>query len=139
MSTLPRERDAAAALQVTYLSNVWYAAGLGTDLGDELVGRTFLDLPVLLYRNASGKAVATGNRCPHRFAPLHCGKKLSGAIECGYHGIQFDEHGVCVAVPGEKGRIAANMRVPSYPLEERDNILGFGSDKIHRTTRRFPI
>jgi phenylpropionate dioxygenase-like ring-hydroxylating dioxygenase large terminal subunit len=123
MSTLPITRDAAASAQASYLSNAWYAAGWASDLGDALVGRKFLDLPVLLYRNGAGKAIAIGDRCPHRFAPLHCGKKLAETIECGYHGVQFDERGVAVVVPGEKERIAANMRVPSYPLDERDGVL----------------
>lgn len=108
---------------MTYLRNAWYAAGWSTDLGDGLLGRRFLDLPVLLYRNAAGKAVAIGDRCPHRFAPLHRGKKIDGTIECGYHGIRFDDRGACTLVPGEKDRIAHNMRVPSYPLEERDGVL----------------
>ena len=108
---------------MSYLFNAWYAAGWASDLGDELLGRTFLDLPVLLYRDAAGKAVALGDRCAHRFAPLHFGRKVDGVIECGYHGIRFDRHGDCVLVPGEPERVARNMRIPAYPLEERDGIL----------------
>ncbi len=108
---------------MTYLFNTWYAASWASDLGDELAGRTFLDLPVLLYRDAGGKAIAVGDRCPHRFAPLHCGRKVDGAIECGYHGVRFNERGECVLVPGEPERVARNMRIPVYPLEERDGVL----------------
>jgi phenylpropionate dioxygenase-like ring-hydroxylating dioxygenase large terminal subunit len=106
-----------------YLLNTWYAAGWASDLGDDLVGRMLLDLPVLLYRDANGKAIAVGDRCPHRFAPLHCGHKVDGAIECGYHGVRFNERGDCVLVPGEPERVARNMRIPAYPLEERDGVL----------------
>lgn len=108
---------------MTFLYNTWYAAGWASDLGEDLVGRRFLDLPVLLYRDVHGKAVAVGDRCPHRFAPLHCGRKVDGTIECGYHGIRFDEHGDCVFVPGEPERVSRNMRIPAYPLEERDGVL----------------
>jgi phenylpropionate dioxygenase-like ring-hydroxylating dioxygenase large terminal subunit len=120
---------------MSYLTNAWYAAGWASDLGDGLVGRTLLDLPVLLYRDANGKAVATGDRCPHRFAPLHRGRKVDGVIECGYHGVRFDEHGACVLVPGDEDRTARNMRLPVYPLEERDGVLWIwpGSAEPDRT------
>jgi phenylpropionate dioxygenase-like ring-hydroxylating dioxygenase large terminal subunit len=108
---------------VPFLRNTWYAAGWSSELGDELLGRKLLDLPVLLYRDGTGKAVAVGDRCPHRFAPLHFGRKIDGAIECGYHGIRFDEHGSCVLVPGETDRGSRNMHIPAYPLEERDGVL----------------
>lgn len=108
---------------MTYLYNTWYAAGWASDLGVELLGRRFLDLPVLLYRDEAGKAIAIGDRCPHRFAPLHLGRKVEGAIECGYHGIRFDASGTCVLVPGEAERGSRNMHVPAYPLEERDGVL----------------
>lgn len=106
-----------------FLYNTWYAAGWAADLGAELVGRTLLELPVLLYRDAAGRAVAVGNRCPHRFAPLDRGRKVDGAIECGYHGIRFDARGRCVLVPGDEDRRSRNMSIPSYPLEERDGVL----------------
>lgn len=106
-----------------YLYHTWYAAGWASDLGNELLGRQILDLPILLYRDAEGKAVAVGDRCPHRFAPLHRGRKVDGAIECAYHGIRFDAGGGCVLVPGEGERIPRNMRLPTYPLEERDGVL----------------
>jgi phenylpropionate dioxygenase-like ring-hydroxylating dioxygenase large terminal subunit len=108
---------------VTFLMNRWYAAAWSTELQDRLLGRTILDLPVLLYRDADGAATAIGNRCPHRFAPLDRGRAIDGAIECGYHGMRFDASGACVHVPGERGRIAANMRVPAYPIEERDGVI----------------
>jgi len=51
------------------------------------------------------------------------GKLVDGVIECGYHGFRFDKTGRCVLVPGEESRIASNLRVPSYPLIERDGVL----------------
>jgi len=107
---------------MAFLMNTWYAAAWSSELGDRLVGRTILNLPVLLYRDAAGTALAIGNRCPHRFAPLERGRLVDGAIECGYHGIRFDRAGTCVLVPGEE-RAAHNMRVPAYGVEERDGIV----------------
>lgn len=107
---------------MAFLKNTWYAAGWSSALGERLVSRTILNLPVLLYRDASGTALAIGNRCPHRFAPLDRGRLVDGTIECGYHGMRFDRTGACVLVPGEE-RAAHNMRSPAYPVEERDGIV----------------
>jgi len=108
---------------MAFLMNAWYAASWSSDLRDQLLGRTILDLPILLYRDEAGTATAIGNRCPHRFAPLDRGRLTDGVIECGYHGIRFDRAGTCVLVPGEGQRAASNMRVPAYPIEERDGIV----------------
>jgi nitrite reductase/ring-hydroxylating ferredoxin subunit len=35
----------------------------------------------------------------HRLVPLHMGKVIGDAIQCGYHGLQFDGHGACVHNP----------------------------------------
>lgn len=108
---------------MTFLYDTWYAAGWASDLCDQLLGRRIVDIPILLFRNAQGKAVAVGDRCPHRFAPLHRGRKIDGAIECGYHGGRFDETGACVLMPGDAERIPQNMRTSAYPLEERNGVL----------------
>ena len=108
---------------MTFLLNSWYSAAWSNELLDQPLGRTLLELPVLLYRDPSGKAVAIGNRCPHRFAPLDRGRLIDGAIECAYHGMRFDTSGACILIPSEDGRIAANMRVPAYSTEERDGVI----------------
>lgn len=106
-----------------FLLNSWYAAAWSNELHDQLLQRTLLELPVLLYRDPAGDAVAIGNRCPHRFAPLGRGRLVAGTVECGYHGMRFAASGACVFIPGEEGRIAANLRVPAYATEERDGII----------------
>jgi len=108
---------------MTFLRNTWYAAAWSSELGTELLGRTIVDLPVLLYRDDAGVATALGNRCPHRFAPLERGRLVDGTIECGYHGMRFDASGACVLIPSENGTISPHLRVPNYPLEERDGIV----------------
>lgn len=108
---------------MSFLYDTWYAAGWASDLADQLIGRKIVGIPILLFRNAQGKAVAIGDRCPHRFAPLHRGRKVDGAIECAYHGIRFGETGACVLIPGAEERTPANMRAPAYPIEERNGVL----------------
>lgn len=102
-----------------YLKNAWYVAAWSHELGDELITRTICDQPVLLYRKEHGEAVAIGNLCPHRFAPLHMGRKVGDNVQCMYHGMVFGESGACVLNPHRGGVISPAMRVPAYPLIER--------------------
>jgi vanillate O-demethylase monooxygenase subunit len=63
----------------TYLRNAWYVAAWSDDLADgQLLGRTIMKEPVVLYRKADGNVAALQDRCPHRFAPLHMGKIVHG-------------------------------------------------------------
>jgi vanillate O-demethylase monooxygenase subunit len=100
-----------------YLHNAWYAAAWVEEIGDKPLGRTFLDQPVVIYRTQSGEAVALGDTCPHKYAPLHLGKVQGDAIACAYHGLQFGRDGVCIHNP--HGDIPRNARLRSYALTER--------------------
>jgi phenylpropionate dioxygenase-like ring-hydroxylating dioxygenase large terminal subunit len=81
------------------IARAWYPVAHADELGVRPLARTLMDLPLVLFRSA-GAAVALVDRCPHRNAPLSCGRIAAGRIACGYHGWQFDGTGRCVAVPG---------------------------------------
>ena len=109
---------------MSFLYNTWYCAAWGSEVGrDQLLGRTLLNEHVLLYRKENGDAVAIGNRCPHRFAPLNMGKLKGDAVQCPYHGLTFNEHGACVHNPHGDGSVPEATKVKSYKLVERDSIL----------------
>src|SRR6202140_4848505 len=80
-----------------YLRNAWYVAAWSDGLGDgQLVPRTIMDEPIVLYRKADGGVAAIGDRCAHRFAPLSMGKIVHGdRIQCPYHGLEYDGSGAC--------------------------------------------
>jgi phenylpropionate dioxygenase-like ring-hydroxylating dioxygenase large terminal subunit len=101
-----------------FLLNHWYAAALRSELGGQPLARTICDLPVAMFRTASGKPVALEDRCPHRYAPLSAGECVGETIACAYHGIQFDASGACALIPHQPN-IPPAMRVRSYPLIER--------------------
>jgi vanillate O-demethylase monooxygenase subunit len=105
-----------------FIRNAWYVAAWADEISDKPMARRICNEPIVLYRDATGKAGALIDMCCHRGAPLHMGKVVEQGIECGYHGLTFDIDGVCVRVPGQD-RIPERARVRSFPLVEQDGFL----------------
>jgi vanillate O-demethylase monooxygenase subunit len=105
----------------TYLRNAWYVASWSDDLAEgQLIGRTILQQPIVLYRTSGGDVAALEDRCPHRFAPLHMGKIVNGDnVQCPYHGLEFNAAGACVLNPHGTKNIPPRARVRSYPVTEK--------------------
>jgi vanillate O-demethylase monooxygenase subunit len=105
----------------SFVRNAWYVAAWSDGVGDgELVARTVMDEPVVLYRKADGHVAAIEDRCAHRFAPLHMGRIVGGdRIQCPYHGLEYDATGMCVRNPHGTKNIPARARVRSYPVIEK--------------------
>ena len=101
-----------------YLRNSWYVAALSSEIEAKLTARRILGGNIVLYRTESGEPVALDDSCPHRRLPLSKGRLLNGNIECGYHGLQFDRSGQCVAAPTQD-RIPPSALVRSYPVVDR--------------------
>ncbi|WP_233871304.1 aromatic ring-hydroxylating dioxygenase subunit alpha [Paraburkholderia adhaesiva] len=108
---------------MAFLQNAWYCVGWSSDLADKPKSIKVLGKELLLYRCADGTAVAVSNVCPHRFAPLDCGRIVDDQIECPYHGLRFDRTGACSLNPHGSGTIAPNARLQSWPLVERAGAL----------------
>jgi nitrite reductase/ring-hydroxylating ferredoxin subunit len=106
-----------------FIRKKWYVAAWGSEVGQGMLGRRILNEPVLIHRLENGEAVAIGDRCPHRFAPLHIGRKLGDNVQCGYHGLSFGPDGSCVGNPRSGGQVPPGTQVKSYPLVERKGLL----------------
>jgi vanillate O-demethylase monooxygenase subunit len=108
-----------------FLRNTWYPILWSSDLGpDALIGRVALEEPIVFFRRADGTPAAITDVCPHRFAPLHLGKRCGDdRIRCGYHGLEFDASGACVRNPYGDGRIPAQSSVRAYPVVEKHKII----------------
>jgi len=106
-----------------YLREAWYAAAWSHEIGRSLLSRTIIETPVALYRAESGAVVAIGDSCPHRLVPLSLGRLEGDLVECAYHGLRFDPTGACVHSPHGDGKIPVKMRVPSYPVVERHQLV----------------
>jgi phenylpropionate dioxygenase-like ring-hydroxylating dioxygenase large terminal subunit len=105
----------------TYLRNAWYVAAWSEDITEgQLLGRTILKEPVVIYRMPDGKVAALEDRCVHRFAPLSMGKIVGGnRVQCPYHGLEYDTAGACVLNPHGNKHIPSRARLKSYPVVEK--------------------
>ena len=91
----------ATPTSVFKLTRYWYVACWGRDLDPgDLVSKTILGMPLVLFRSKDGHVGALLDRCPHRNVPLSEGRVVENNLECPYHGWQFDTAGTCRKVPG---------------------------------------
>jgi len=98
--------------------NAWYVVAGRDELGETLLSRRALGVPLVLFRTSEGEPIALFDRCPHRLMPLSLGNRLGDEIQCIYHGIQFDSEGVCTKIPTQDS-IPKKMVVRKYPLVEK--------------------
>jgi vanillate O-demethylase monooxygenase subunit len=119
------EMDGEIAVQKVdgqrFIREAWYVAALSTKVSREPSQAWILGEPVVLFRKLNGAVVALRDRCPHRLAPLSLGRMIGDAIQCRYHGFQFDCEGACTTIPGETV-IPSSVAVGAFPVIES---LGF--------------
>jgi phenylpropionate dioxygenase-like ring-hydroxylating dioxygenase large terminal subunit len=81
------------------IERLWFPVARSEDLGDRPIPGRLLDTDLVVFRTASGPAIA-GDRCPHRGAALSMGRIVEGELECAYHGWRFrGGDGRCTHVP----------------------------------------
>lgn len=101
-----------------FLKNYWYVAAMAGELGRDLLSRSVLDEPLVLYRREDGTPVVLSDMCPHRSLPLSKGDLIGDKIRCAYHGLLFDSHGACVRAPAQRVP-PQNARVRVFPAVEK--------------------
>jgi phenylpropionate dioxygenase-like ring-hydroxylating dioxygenase large terminal subunit len=110
--------------KMTYLKNTWYVAALSREVDSvKLFHRKILDTSILIYRKEGGQPVAMHDRCPHRFAPLHLGKRQGDEVVCLYHALRFDCNGKCTHNPHGEGHIPKAAEVRTFPIVEKYGLL----------------
>ncbi len=78
----------------------------------------------MLYRDRQGTIRALEDRCPHRQVKLSHGCVVEDAIECAYHGWQFNGDGHCVSVPYLTDRQKLpNCVIRRYPVREQNGFI----------------
>ena len=122
---LPIPGVTASSIDGELLWGFWYPALRSDEIrGRALATSTRLEVPLVLGRDAAGKAFALRDVCPHRAFPLSAGQCDGQTVECTYHGWRFDAHtGQCREIPS----ITADSKLQcdriyagSFPCEERD-------------------
>jgi len=97
--------------------NHWYVGALRDEIGTVPFARTLLGRPVVFYRPTAQHAVAVAGRCPHRGYPMSRATVVDGGLRCGYHGLTFDETGICRSLAAHDG-VAERARLRSFPVLE---------------------
>src|SRR3990167_501321 len=100
-----------------FVRNAWYVAALAHEVDRQPLARRLLDLPVVLFRQLDGRAVALEDRCAHRSFPLSRGTLDGDTLVCGYHGARYDGDGHCRHVPSQS-QIPPGAMVRAFPLHE---------------------
>lgn len=98
--------------------NHWYVAAYSDEINEAPLARELLDTPVVLFRSGDGMLGALFDRCPHRGMPLSEGKRVGNALQCPYHGMEFNAAGHCIHIPSSEV-IPKRMCVPAYPVQEQ--------------------
>jgi phenylpropionate dioxygenase-like ring-hydroxylating dioxygenase large terminal subunit len=105
-------------MRPNYPFNCWYVAATSDEVGQALLARRLLGIPVVMYRRGSGEVVAMEDRCVHRAYPLSEGRRDGDRVVCGYHGFAYDPEGCLVDVPSQDN-IPPGARVRTYPVHEQ--------------------
>lgn len=102
------------------IARSWQMAALSRELKGKPLARTVADMPLVLFRDEAGRAVALIDRCPHRNYPLSEGQIVGGAVQCPYHGWRFGSDGACVDVPGCVLDAGEGQRLAAKTVEVRE-------------------
>ena len=93
----------------------------------KLAKAMLLETPLVIGRDAQGRAFALRDACPHRGMPLSCGSFDGQLVECSYHGWKFDAHtGQCREIPSLTA--GQNLKIDriyagSLACQERDDYI----------------
>jgi phenylpropionate dioxygenase-like ring-hydroxylating dioxygenase large terminal subunit len=79
--------------------------------------------PFALVRDPALGVLAFEDRCPHRGAPLSLGKLGPQGLTCPYHGWTFGADGRCQSMAGAASQPEAAVKVPVFPVQERDGLI----------------
>ncbi len=105
-----------------YLTDLWYMAASSKALKPgRVIGRVFMEQPVLLGRDKAGRPFALRDLCPHRGVALSAGAFDGEEVRCPFHGWRFGTDGQCRSIPSqvESSRLKPeSVKVRSFPCQE---------------------
>ena len=113
----PTSEEVQAALR-----RCWQPVARIDELRDGPQRAVLLGEALAVFLTQSGAPAVVADRCPHRGASLALGEVCGEALQCTYHGWQWDgRDGTCVRVPSlaDQSQIPPRARVASYPAREQ--------------------
>ncbi len=107
------------------IPNQWYPLIEKTALKAKPLAIRRMNMDLVLWRDASGRAVCMLDRCPHRGVKLSLGRVEGGQLLCHYHGFKFKDDGACTEMPSEgpKARIPKKFCAQTFDVEEGHGII----------------
>jgi phenylpropionate dioxygenase-like ring-hydroxylating dioxygenase large terminal subunit len=104
-------------------SESWFPVCLASDVrAGQVIGRSFLDGRVVIYRGDDGAAHVLSAYCPHVGADLSCGSVVADRLRCAFHHWEYDARGMCVRTGvGDPAPKAA--RLFRFPVCERWGVI----------------
>ena len=111
-------------VQVPRVTKAWYILCASGELKRTPLRKFLWDVPIVLFRTASGTAAALLDGCPHRNVPLSQGRVLGDHLQCPYHGWEFSADGVCQHVPGLVSDAPSSTRnARAYAVREQQGFV----------------
>jgi len=94
--TRPRSTPVPAEGQDGVFTESWFPVCMSSEVAPgQVIGRTFLDGRIVIFRNQQGDASVLSAFCPHVGADLAAGKVVGDRIQCGFHRWEFNADGWC--------------------------------------------
>ena len=109
----------------SHTTGSWMPVALSADLPAGTVMPAWISAGnIALWRSQSGRAAASGDRCPHRGMRLSHGFVRGEVLSCIYHGWSYAQTGQCVLIPAHPSlEPPATIRAASYQVEESDGVI----------------
>jgi phenylpropionate dioxygenase-like ring-hydroxylating dioxygenase large terminal subunit len=108
------------------MTDYWYPLEFSAELEkNQALSRQLLGMRIAIYRDTAGIVHAIDDACAHRSGRLSDGKVCGTALQCPYHGWQFNGEGQCVKIPTLKTdeRIPVAAKVRCFPVQERGGLV----------------
>jgi phenylpropionate dioxygenase-like ring-hydroxylating dioxygenase large terminal subunit len=121
MSEKQRRYPSGEEVQLA-LRRCWQPVARVGDLAEGPRRAVLLGEPLAVFLGEGGAPAVVADRCPHRGASLSMGSVVGEAIQCPYHGWEWDGRGGhCTRVPSvaDQRQIPPEARVASYPVREQ--------------------
>jgi len=106
--------------RIQALRRCWHPVAYGHAITQAPHAATLLGEPLVLWRDANGRACVLRDACVHRGTALSLGRVEAGEIVCPYHGWRYDRKGQCTRIPqlDDPGRVPPKARVDCFRVQD---------------------